>query len=100
MKAYVDEAALIPYDLTEGCTPVHAAPLRNLIPRNPPVADPALAADQMRLLMISEAQQRGLTWRQIASALGYASGPEAKRAAHRLARKVQAAMLAQEVARG
>lgn len=82
MKAYLDETA----GFAAASQPA------------PPPADPALAQDQMRLLMISEAQKAGLTWRQIASALGYQSGPEAKRAAHRLARKVQAAMLAQEVA--
>lgn len=81
MKSYLDEAA--------GFTAAT---------QTAPVADPGLIRDQSMLLMIAEAQQSGLTWRQIASAIGEPSGKAAKRAAHRLARKVQAAMLAQEVA--
>jgi hypothetical protein len=53
--------------------------------------DPAMA----RVLMIREAQQRGLTWAQIASCLGAGNGKMAKRMAKQYARQAQGAMLAE-----
>jgi hypothetical protein len=55
--------------------------------------------DVARAAMIAEAKQRGLTWAQIASALGYQNGKQAKAAAKRLARVAQGKMLA-EAAKG
>jgi hypothetical protein len=46
--------------------------------------------------MIAEAQRRGLSWRQIASALQCGSPQEAKRIAKRLARGCQARLLAEQ----
>jgi hypothetical protein len=46
--------------------------------------------------MIAEAQRRGLTWRQIASALHLGTPAEAKRYAKRLARGCQAKVLAEQ----
>jgi hypothetical protein len=54
--------------------------------------------DVAYVLMIAEAQRRGITWRQIASALGCENGAAAKRAAKRLARSAQKAMLANAAA--
>jgi hypothetical protein len=55
--------------------------------------DPGARRDVAYVLMIAEAQRRGVTWRQIASALGCENGPAAKRAAKRLAKSAQSAML-------
>jgi len=46
--------------------------------------------------MIAEAQRRGLSWRQIASALHLGTPAEAKRYAKRLARTCQAKVLADQ----
>jgi hypothetical protein len=61
--------------------------------------DPGARRDVAYVLMIAEAQRRGITWRQIASALGCENGPAAKRAAKRLARSAQSAMLRGAAAR-
>jgi hypothetical protein len=57
--------------------------------------DPAVAT----VAMIREAKRRGLTWAQIAPALGAGNGKAAKAAAKRLAGAAQGAMLA-EAAKG
>jgi hypothetical protein len=53
--------------------------------------DPAVAT----VAMIAEAKQRGITWAQIAPALGAGNGKTAKAMAKRLARQAQGAMLAE-----
>ena len=58
----------------------------------PPEAD-ELARAATRLQMIARAQRSGVSWRQIASALGAPDAKIAKRDAHRLARRVQAEMI-------
>lgn len=60
--------------------------------------DSSQRRDVAYVMMIAEAQRRGVTWRQIASALGLPNGPAAKAAAKRLARSAQKAMLASAAA--
>ena len=47
--------------------------------------------DRLVLKLIDAAQDRGATWEQIGRILGYPSGREAKRAAHRLADELRQA---------
>ena len=44
--------------------------------------------DRMRLLMVDEALERGLTWNAIAVAFGYPSGKQAKKIIHDLRERV------------
>ena len=53
------------------------------------IPDPAVA----RVAMICEAQRRGLTWRQIGSAIGCPDPKQAKATAKRLARHANRALL-------
>jgi hypothetical protein len=70
------------------------------------VADATAPADALAALiatdpgaakaaLIAEAKRRGATWAQIAPTIGAENGKAAKAEAKRLARKTQAAMLAQ-----
>jgi hypothetical protein len=56
----------------------------------------AMGHDMALVGMIAEAQRRGLSWRQIASALQCGTPQEAKRIAKRLARSCQARLLAEQ----
>jgi hypothetical protein len=56
--------------------------------------DPAAKRDVAYVAMIAEALRRGITWRQIGSALGCPDGKTAKRAAKALARSAQKDLLA------
>lgn len=62
-------------------------------------ADPLTHA-LLQLRMIGEAKARGLSWAQVASALGAGSGKEAKVMAHKLARVAQRAVIARDMAAG
>ena len=57
------------------------------------VADgqPLTALDQarMRVLMVDQALERGITWAMIARVYGYPSGRQAKKAVHGLREQVQ-----------
>ena len=47
--------------------------------------------DRMRLLMVDQALERGLTWNMIAVAFKYPSGKQAKKIIHDLRERVQRA---------
>jgi DhnA family fructose-bisphosphate aldolase class Ia len=72
--------------------PEQASPLAAMISA---VADGQLLTrqdkDRMRLLMVDEALERGLTWNMIAVACGYPSGKQAKKIIHSLRERVQQA---------
>lgn len=53
-------------------------------------------AEAKTIALIAEAQARGLTWAQIAPAIGCPDGKTAKAKAKRLARQAQAAMTRQD----
>jgi hypothetical protein len=62
--------------------------------------DPKSRRDVAMVAMIAESLRRGITWRQIGSVLGCDGPAAAKRAAKRLARSAQRAMLEQATVRG
>ena len=47
--------------------------------------------DRLRLLLVDQALERGLTWNKIALAFGYPSGKQAKKIIHALREQVQRA---------
>jgi hypothetical protein len=67
---------------------------------SPSLPSDALSRDLLRLSLLREAKMRGVPWSAIARATGAADARDAKREAKRLARKVQAALLARDVAAG
>jgi hypothetical protein len=62
----------------------------------PPPPGSELERDMMRLAMIREAKMAGVPWSAVARAVGAPDGKAAKRDARRLARRVQAALLARQ----
>ena len=60
--------------------------------------DPQLTRDVTMAAMIAHAKQRGLTWRQIGSALGDPDPAAAKRTWKQVARSANSALLASAVA--
>ena len=64
-----------------------SSPMANSSAHNPLLADPALG----EVAMIAEARRRGLTWNQVALAIGCPDGKTAKAKAKRLARAAQKA---------